>query len=157
MYPLWTTVPDLISGREEIRRWWHGVIEVADEWVVGIHLRAWPALVSIPETWLGSWHHSVTPGNRCWLYYSTPFGFPNYLTLNYAVSSRDTTLGSVRRALATFDEIARVRGTDALLCEASNLRISDRLLSRWGWERHCLDQPQRHYIKRFYGVYPAAT
>jgi hypothetical protein len=155
MFPLWTTVPDLISGKGEIRRWWHGVIEVADEWLVGVHLRAWPPVTSLPEVWLGNWHHASTPGNRCWLYYSTPLGFPNYLALHYMVSSRDTTLASCRRALRTLDEIARIRGTDALLSEASNLRISDRLLTRWGWERHCLDLPQRHYIKRFYGNYPS--
>jgi len=154
MFSLWTTVSDLETGRDEIRRWWHGVIEVADERLAAVHLRAWPCFVSLPETWLGRWHHAAAEGNRCWLYYSTPFGFPQYLALNYVVSSRATTLGTFRRAVRTLDEIARLRGTDALMCEASNLRISDRLLARWGWERHCLDTPQRHFIKRFYGSYP---
>jgi hypothetical protein len=53
------------------------------------------------------------------------------------------------------DEIARIKGIDALVCEAWNLRLSDRLLRRCGWERHVLHSRRRHFIKRFYGRYPA--
>jgi hypothetical protein len=49
-----------------------------------------------------------------------------------------------------------IKRSDALLCDVLNERISDRLLQRWGWERHVLDSPRRHHIKRFYGEYPPA-
>ena len=52
------------------------------------------------------------------------------------------------------DEIARIKGTDAIVAELSNLRISDRLARRWGWEPHVPSSRRRHYIKRFYGSYP---
>jgi hypothetical protein len=56
--------------------------------------------------------------------------------------------------LAILDEIARLKQSDALLCDAISERITTRLLSREGWEPHCPSLFHRHYIKRFYGVYP---
>jgi len=55
------------------------------------------------------------------------------------------------------DEIARIKRSDALLTDASNLRISDRLLARWGWVPHTSSRWHRHHIKRFYGNYPPAS
>ena len=67
----------------------------------------------------------------------------------------------LRTALSTFyaatlilDEIARLRDTNAIVCNVTNLRISDRLMLRWGWEKHCQHWAGRHFIKRFYGRYP---
>ena len=57
-------------------------------------------------------------------------------------------------ALATLDEIARIKGSDAILTDAANFRISDRSLRRHGWERHTKARYHRNYIKRFYGQYP---
>ena len=39
--------------------------------------------------------------------------------------------------------IARLKGSDAILCDASNLRISDRLLARWGWTPHAASLGRR--------------
>jgi hypothetical protein len=52
------------------------------------------------------------------------------------------------------DEVARLKASDAILCDVWNWRISDRLLARWGWQPHKPDRWHRHFIKRFYGVYP---
>jgi hypothetical protein len=52
------------------------------------------------------------------------------------------------------DEIARIKQTDAIVCDVRNARISDRLLRRWGWESHVPQSRRRHFIKRFYGEYP---
>jgi hypothetical protein len=56
--------------------------------------------------------------------------------------------------LIVLDEIARLKGSDAIVAEVRNLRISNRLLHRWGWESHLPTSRRRHYIKRFYGSYP---
>lgn len=155
MGPLFQTVPDLRVQTDVLRRRRFGVIEIADERLVGIHLRPWPKTISLAEIWwLGGRSHRRRRANRCLLYYNQPWGFPNFLTLKYVISNRGTTLRTFRGALVVLDEIARIKRSDAALCEASNLRISDRLLRRWGWERHVLDSPHRHYIKRFYGDYP---
>ncbi len=79
---------------------------------------------------------------------------PNYLALTYILSSRDTTLCQLSQALQTLDEVARIKQSDAILCDAWNLRISDRLFARWGWEPHKPQAWHRNFIKRFYGVYP---
>jgi hypothetical protein len=52
------------------------------------------------------------------------------------------------------DEIARIKRSDAILAHVSNPQISDRLMWRWGWERHLVQSSKRQFIKRFYGVYP---
>ena len=94
-------------------------------------------------------------GDRCWLYYNQPYWHRRFLALKFVVSSREATFGTFRSTLIVLDEIARIKHTDAILAEVRNLRISDRLLRRWGWESHLSASRRRHFIKRFYGNYPA--
>lgn len=146
---------DLVQDAEVLHRRRYGVIEVREDQLIGIWLRPWPKWISLPEsTVLGRGFHRRREGNHCWLYYNQPRGHSSYLTLKYVLSARDTTLSTFRGALTVLDEIARIKGSDALLCDASNLRISDRLLARWGWEPHLASRWHRHHIKRFYGDYP---
>lgn len=146
---------DLQSDVDVLRRRRYGVIEVCDERLVAIWLRPWPKMISLPEIrFLGRGFHRRRPGNHCWLYYNQPRKHSSYLVLKYVLSARDTTLNTFRGALTILDEIARVKQSDALLCDASNMRISDRLLARWGWEPHLSSRWHRNHIKRFYGEYP---
>ena len=153
--PLFESVDCLQSGADVLRRRRYGVIEMADEQLVAVHLRPWPKSVSLLEiAWLGRRMHRYRPGNRCLLYYNQPLRFPNFLVLKYVVSQLGTSLKTFRGSMAILDEIARIKQSDAALTEVSNLRISDRLLRRGGWERHVLQSRRRHYIRRFYGEYP---
>ena len=157
MLPLFQTVTDLSGGAATLRQRAYGVIETADERLVGIHLRPWPKLVTVAEAWWGQRRrHERLAGNHCWLYYNQPLTSPNYLAAVYVVSNRDTTLATFHGALVVLDEIARLKRTDAIVCEIRNSRISDRLLRRWGWAQHLADSGRRHFIKRFYGTYPRA-
>jgi len=152
------SVHDPTTNVEPLRRRRYGVIEVRDGRLIGIHLRPWPKYISLPAiSFFGHGYHRQRPGNRCWLYYNQPRRHSNYLILKYIVSARDTTIGTARGALTVLDEIARIKHSDALLTDASNARISDRLLARWGWEPHLASRWHRHRIKRFYGDYPAAS
>lgn len=155
MFPLFETVTDLAAGAETIRRRSYGVVEMAEGKLVGVHFRPWPTIVTLADVWIGDLYHQWTSGDRCWFYYNEPASCPGYLALTFAISCRDTRLETFRGAAKALDQIAKIRQTDAIVLEASCARISDRLLSRWGWERHVLDSPLRHWIKRFYGVYPA--
>ncbi len=158
MHHWFEAVHDLTQGAEVLRRRRYGVIEVSDDRLVGIWLRPWPKCISLPEiSFFGRGYHQRRPGNRCWLYYNQPLRYSNFLVLKYIVSARDTTLGTARGALTVLEEIARIKRSDALLTDASNLRISDRLLARWGWKSHVAGSWHRHHIKRFYGDYPVAT
>jgi len=112
-------------------------------------------LISIGEAlWIGGWKHRRQKGDRVRLYYDQPWRFPQFLTLKYAESTRNTSLATISRALAIADEIARVKACDALLCDVTNSRITADMAKRWGWEPHCLTSWRRHFIKRFYGNYP---
>lgn len=153
----WQSTTDLVAGVELIRQRRYGIIEVRAGRLARIMFRPWPTLISLPEVWwLGGGYHERGTGDTCWLYYNQPRSASRYLALMYAVSSSDARYPTIRRAAQILDEVARIKQADAIVCEASNLRISDRLLTRWGWEQHLLDSPQRHWIKRFYGSYPPA-
>jgi hypothetical protein len=149
------TLVDPFTDCEALRRDRYGVIETQQGRLVSICLRRWPKIATALEASLcGQRCHRGRAGDRCWLYYNQPRSFPNFLALKYVVSQRDCTLATFRRALEVLDEVARVKRTDAILCDAWNPRISDRLLARWGWEPHKPTRWHRHFIKRFYGVYP---
>ena len=153
--PLFETVNNLADRAEVLRRRHYGLIEVADGRFRRVLLRPFPRVVSAPEIiLLGGMYHRRRAGDRCLLYYNQPRRFPQFLALKYIVSARQTTLRTVTRALAVLDEIARLKRSDALLCDVGNWRISTGLIARWGWEPHCPSRWHRHYIKRFYGEYP---
>ena len=155
MAPLFETVTDLASGAEVIRRRRYGMIEAAEGEFRRVVLRPLPKLVSLPEILLlGRWHHRRHPGDRCRLYYNQPRGLRNFLAVTYAVSSKGAVYSTIRRVLEALDEVARLKATDALVCDLSNWRLSGRMLARWGWEPHRPSRWHRHYIKRFYGTYP---
>jgi hypothetical protein len=142
------------AGAERVKRGRYGVIEIRGGRLGAIHLRPWPKLISALEAdWLGR-YHKRRPGDRCLLYYNQPRRCSNFLALVFVVSSRDASFATFRRALEVLDEVARLKRTDAIVCDAWNLRISERLLARWGWEPHKPERWHRNYIKRFYGQYP---
>ncbi|MFT5525668.1 MAG: hypothetical protein ACI9G1_002191 [Pirellulaceae bacterium] len=155
MSPLFETVDSLTGEHEDvIRRRRYGVIEIRSGEFVGIHFRPWPKIISVAEAW---WDGGVRSGNnrdRCLLYVNQPIVSPAYLALKYIVSSQATSLKTIRKSLQILDHVARIKQTDAIVCEASNMRISDRLLKRWGWEPHVESSNRRHHIRRFYGEYP---
>jgi hypothetical protein len=155
---VWESVTELSHGLGLLRRRRYGMVETADERLVRIVLRPFPKLVSLPHMWLDQrWRHRRHRGNRCRLYYNQPRRFPNYLILKYVVADAGTSLATFRLAVLLLDEIARIKQSDALLCDVANLRISDRLLRRWGWEPLRSRWLHRYYIKRFYGQYPSRS
>jgi hypothetical protein len=145
------TITDLASGAELLRTRPYGIIEVIDGQFHQVRLRPFPKLVTPWDVFFhGGWYHRNWPGNRCLLYYNQPRAFRNFLALKYVVSARDTTLATFRRSLTVLDEIARLKQSDAILCDAANWRISGRLLTRWGWQSHAPQRWHRNYIKRLY-------
>ncbi|MFO0899748.1 MAG: hypothetical protein U0836_20150 [Pirellulales bacterium] len=153
--PLCETITDLDASAARIAARRYGVIHTAGGRFEHLRLRPFPKWSTVADVHLfGRRRHERLPGDRCWLYYNQPWGHERFLALTFVVSSREGTLATFRRALTVLDEIARIKQSDALLCDACNLRISDRLLRRWGWAAHKPGSRRRHFIKRFYGVYP---
>lgn len=149
------SVTDLWDEGDVLRRRRYGVIEVRDDRFSHVLLRPVPKVLSFYEPLLlGAHQHRRRRGNRCWLYYNQPRRLPNFLALSYVVSTAGCTLRTFHGALVVLDEIARIKGIDAVVCDVANARISDRLLARGGWEPHLESRWHRHFIKRFYGEYP---
>ena len=149
------TVTDLRLGREPLGRRHYGVVEAREGALFRIRLRPLPKIGSIPEALvLGGWYHRHRPGDRCLLYYHQPRRFPNFLVVKYLLSANATSFGTIRRALETLDEIARIKRSDAILCDAANWRLSTAIMTRLGWQSHCPSRWHRHFIRRFYGEYP---
>jgi len=78
----------------------------------------------------------------------------NFLALRYMVSTPRTSYRTFRTALVLLDRIAELKQIDAMVCDAANARLSDRLMARFGWEAHKPSRWHRNYIRRFYGVFP---
>jgi len=153
---LFQSVPDLSAGSDAARRARYGMIEVRQGRLSRIVLRPWPKLVSIVGLrLLGRWGLDRQPGDGVRLYYSQPRATPNYLAVTYIVSGRGATWADVCRSLAVLDSVARLKRSDAIVCDVTNPRISARLLRRQGWEPLSSNRWHRYYIRRFYGQYPA--
>lgn len=152
---LWQTIEQWESAEQQIRQRRYGVIETSAGKLTAIHFRPWPKLLAWPEFWpVGADYHTRGQADRCWLYYNQPWSSPNYLALKYAVTTAGTPYATCRAALDTLDAIAQLKQTDAILCDASNSRLSDRMLARHGWQSHKPQRWHRNFIKRFYGKYP---
>ena len=114
--------------------------------------------MSLSELWpLGSRYHARGESDCCLLYYNQPRRQTNFLALKYVVSSEGTSYRTFRATLLVLDAIAQLKRIDAIVCDAANLRISDRLLARLGWEPHKPQRWHRNFIRRFYGTYPATV
>jgi hypothetical protein len=150
------TISDLGAGCERIRAHCYGVIETASGELQAVHLRPWPKLLAAPEVLpLGPKYHRRGEADRCLLYYNQPRRMPNYLALKYIVSTHGTSYRTFRAALIALDAIAEIKQIDAIVCDAANVRLSDRVMARLGWEPHKPQRWHRNFIRRFYGVYPS--
>ena len=153
----WNGPFDAAQAAEATRRRRYGVIETAGGQLKAIHFRLLPRLFSWPEWWpVGPTYHAQGEPDHCLLYYNQPRRHSKFLALKYMVSTRETSYATFRAALVALDAVARIKRSDALLCDAFNHRISERLLHRFGWEPHCAQRWHRNYIKRLYGEYPDA-
>lgn len=156
--PFCTTIHDLHDDRDALVRGHYGVIEATSGQFRSIVLRPVPKLISWPEVWpVRMKFHARGPADRCRLYYNQPHRLPNFLALKYIVSTEGTSYATFRAALAVLDAVAAMKRTDAIVCDAANVRLSDRLMQRWGWEPHKPQRWHRNFIRRFYGEYPTTT
>lgn len=90
-----------------------------------IKFKPWPRIITNLE--INSWgHRTHVFGKRkdhCVLYYNQPFFHKNFLALKYIVSNRGTSFASFQLAQKILDLVAKIKCTDALVCEINNERI----------------------------------
>ncbi|HEV3341865.1 MAG TPA: hypothetical protein VG125_15975 [Pirellulales bacterium] len=150
--PRWfETVTDLADEHQRavVRRRRYGLIETSGDRLERISFRPLPKLAAPFDLPWGRLVHRSAGGNRCWLYFNQPRGLEQFLALKLVVSTRQATLACFRGALEALDEVARIKQTHAIVCDAAYWRISDRLLARWGWLPHKPQPWHRNFIKRF--------
>lgn len=153
-YRWFDSIDDLQSGRELIRQRRYGVIVTRLGKFQAIQFRPWPKIISVAEVrFWGSRRQERAPADECLLYYNQPLQHSNYLTLAYIHTSWATPYRTLLAAVRILDQVAEIKRSDAILCHVTNPRISDRLLRRFGGERHLEQSSRRHWIKRFYGAY----
>jgi hypothetical protein len=112
--------------------------------------------VSVAQVWWQA-KYGRNDDDICWIDYHQPLGMSGFLTLDYIRSGTKAGFKTFVGACNVLDEIARIRGTSAIVAHVTNGNISDRLLSRLGWEKHLSHWNGRHWIRRFYDGYPESA
>lgn len=158
MKPLIETIRNIETHQSILRRRPYGMIEAANGKLVKIQLKPWPKLASLMEAhWIQRMKTRRHQNDVCRLFYNQPMGHRNYLALAYVESSFKTSLKTLYATLDSLNQIAFLKRSDAILCELTNSRLTDRFMVRRGWERHMEHKSSRHWIKRFYGNYPESA
>lgn len=148
------TIRNLCGEVDAVARWRAGTIVTASGRLVHARQRWMRYKASQLRVWWDK-NHRERSIDRCQLFFHQAPGAPDFLVVGYVAGGEKCSLSTFYCALVALDEIARIKGSHAIVAEATNSRLSDRLFRRWGWERHCLNLRGRHYIKRFYGKYPS--
>ncbi len=148
-----TPVKNVAVSQQSLAKWRCGRIIVQDRKLNAVHRRWWPYVGNLFQA---RWDQKFPGGSedRCELFYHQPLSSQEFITLSYVRSTQRTSLSTFYGATLLLDEIARLKGSLAIVCHVTNDRLSDRLLKRWGWDQHCEHWSGRHFIKRFYGEYP---
>lgn len=146
-------VTDLYEQSSAVAGWRAGRIVAAQGRLLAVERRWLPYRASHLRI---AWEKRRRPTRRitCELTYHCPIGNPEFLVVGFIRSHRLATLATFYCATLALDEIARMKGSKAIVAEVTNGRLTDRLFERWGWERHCNKWHGRHFIKRFYEGYP---
>lgn len=142
-------VTDLIADEASVRRRRWGCIESSAGRFVSLRLTPMPKLLSVREVWpMGDRYHARGPADRCRLYYYHPRSAGDYLALRYLVTTSGAAYRTVLAALRTLDRVAAIKQSRAIVCDAANLRLSERVLRRHGYRPHAPMRWRRNYIRR---------
>ena len=152
---MFETVESLeLDNESVIRNRAYGVIDVRQGQLISVKFKPWPKIISATEAaWANAFRNTRVVTDRCRIFFNQPLAHRNFLALKYIESTLGTTMMTLRKSMRVLDEVARIKRSDAIFAHVTNLRISDRLMNRWGWESHLPHKRGRHFIKRFYGEY----
>ena len=132
---------------DRVRGWSYGELELSNGELLGIYPRWWPKLASQWESFHDNYLRNL-PADFCRVYYAFPRRTPGFMSVLYARSGPNTQYKTLYKAVVVTDEIAKLRNSDAIVCQTISPRASERLMNRWGYVRHAFDLGDNHYIKR---------
>lgn len=125
----------------------YGVVIVRSDGKLIIRRRWFPSWPSLWDQWLDNrWRR--LPSRCVKLYFNQPRSCPGFLVLAYAQAGPDTKPSSLQLGLSSLDAIARKRNLRAIVCHATNKKLTDRVMRYFGYERHAANLRGRHYIRR---------
>ena len=125
----------------------YGVVEVHNDHAYQIQRRLLPKMPSIWEAWLDACWRRL-PDNEVRLYYNVPYRCDGFMVLAYARAGSKTSLASFRTGLSVLEEIAKLKRLQAIVCHATNPRLTERVMNYFGYNRHASHLKGYHYIKR---------
>jgi hypothetical protein len=143
-----TVVANVSIDADQVRSWRCGRIIVCDGELVAVRRRFFNASASIAQVmWQAGWGRS--DNSQCVIDYHSPLGMPGFITLDYIRSGQKAGYRTLRQAVRTLEQIARIKQVHAIVAHVTNPLITDRFLTRLGWQQHCLTWKGRHWIRRF--------
>jgi hypothetical protein len=140
-------VTDVSESAYQIKSWHYGEIELREGKLHRIYPRWWPRIGSAWESMVDSYIRRL-PEDHCRVYYAFPLRSPGFMSVLYAYSGPRTSYKTLLRGVTAVEEIARLRNVQAIVCQATNPRLNERLMSRLGYVRHAHSLGSNHYIKR---------
>ena len=142
-----TPVYSVEENAEKVSSWRYGEIELANGRLNAIYPRWWPRMGSLWESRWDNFYRTM-PADHCIAYYAFPHSAPGYMSVLYARSGPNTQYKTVYSAVSTMDQIAKLRNSNAIVCQMVSQRGTERLMNRWGYVRHATSLGDNHYIKR---------
>src|SRR6056297_1561431 len=146
-------VSDVQRNSHLIRRWRCGRIRFSQGRFCHVQRKYFAGSVSVAQVWWQA-HYGRRKDDEGWLDYHQPLGMPGFLTLDYLSCGRQAGYATLSGLCHALDQIAKIRRAVAIVAHVTNGRISDRFLTRMGWQPHCESMRGRHWIRRFYDGYP---
>ncbi|MEQ1825161.1 MAG: hypothetical protein ABL921_04420 [Pirellula sp.] len=138
------------SSDRKLLRWRYGEVETHAGHLVAISGRWWPWLASQWDTWRDAYLKDL-PTDVCRFYYAFPIRSPDFMAVLYTHSGPMTQYKTFCKGVTVLDEIAMMRKVQAVVCQATNERLNERLMRRLGYVRHAFSLGENHYIKRLKG------
>ena len=141
------SVASVEGNVDRIRMWSYGELELSDGKLLRIYPRWWPRIASQWESFQDSYIRNLS-ADFCRVYYAFPRRAPGFMSVLYARSGPKTQYKTLYRAVTVTDAIARLRNSDAIVCQTISPHASERLMNRWGYVRHAFVLGDNHFIKR---------
>ncbi len=140
-------VTTLAGNEKRVSKWRYGEVVLRNGRVVSIQARWWPRWGTVWGAMVDRVVRSL-PEDECRFYYSFPRSAPGYMSLLYVHAGEKTYYQTFHQGIEAMDAIAGLRKARAIVCQVTNDRLNDRMMTRWGYVKHAENLGDNHYIRR---------
>lgn len=140
-------VSSIVENKKLVSEWRYGTIILRHGDITTIQARWWPRWGSL---W-GAMSDRVVrtlPDDECRFHYSFPRSATGYMSLLYVHAGEKTSYRTFHRGIVALEEIALLRHARGIVCQVTNDRLTDRMMTRWGYAKHAESLGDNHYIRR---------